>query len=176
MLGTGPEGDRFPFRNVRVTKEDQMAVRLFQWLAILFMAAAIIPAGAHLAALPNKIGLGQADYFTVQHIYNGWALFGIADIGALIATLVYTVLLMRSGEAYGYALAAFLLALANLAIFFGWTFPANQATQNWTVAPANWEALRTQWEYSHAVNAVLIFLAFACLLIAAARHLSHRVA
>lgn len=37
--------------------------------------------------------------------------------------------------------------------------PANQATANWTVAPDNWRALRMQREYSHAVNAVLTFLA-----------------
>jgi hypothetical protein len=47
---------------------------------------------------------------------------------------------------------------ATLPIFFAGTYPANVATQNWSVVPANWEALRTQWEYSHAVNAGLTFL------------------
>ena len=46
-----------------------------------------------------------------------------------------------------------------LAGFFVWTYPANVATANWTEVPAGWEALRTQWEYSHAATAVLIFLA-----------------
>jgi hypothetical protein len=40
------------------------------------------------------------------------------------------------------------------------------ATQNWTVLPDNLQALRRQWEYSHAVNAVLNFLAL-CLVVAA---------
>jgi hypothetical protein len=34
--------------------------------------------------------------------------------------------------------------------------------------------LRAQWEYSHAVNALVIFAAFACLLVAVSRHLSYR--
>ena len=55
------------------------------------------------------------------------------------------------------------LIAATLAIFFVWTYPANQATANWTVPTPNWQALRTQWEYAHAVNAVLTFLAL-CLL------------
>ncbi len=38
----------------------------------------------------------------------------------------------------------------------------NAATENWTVMPENWEALRMQWEYGHAVNAVLTFVAFVC--------------
>ena len=61
------------------------------------------------------------------------------------------------------AIATLLLA-ANLTIFFIWTFPANQATGNWTVMPADWEALRNQWEYSHAVNALLTFLALSATL------------
>jgi hypothetical protein len=60
---------------------------------------------------------------------------------------------------FWFALVASLLMLASLAIFFIWTYPANQATSNWTVAPANWASLRTLWEYSHAANAVITFLA-----------------
>ena len=37
--------------------------------------------------------------------------------------------------------------------------PANQATSDWTVIPADWRELRVRWEYSHAVNAVLAFAA-----------------
>jgi hypothetical protein len=58
------------------------------------------------------------------------------------------------------AIGAFVLMAATLTIFFAWTFPANQATANWTCVPANWEALRTQWEYAHATSAVLTFVAF----------------
>jgi len=31
----------------------------------------------------------------------------------------------------------------------------NVASNNWTVTPADFEAARRQWEYSHAVSAVL---------------------
>ncbi len=55
-----------------------------------------------------------------------------------------------------------LLIAATLALFFVWTYPANQATGNWTSAPENWEQLRTQWEYSHAANAALTFVALLC--------------
>jgi hypothetical protein len=54
-----------------------------------------------------------------------------------------------------------------LAIFFLWTFPANQATNNWTTIPGHWEQLREQWEYSHAVNAVVAFVAFCSITLSA---------
>jgi hypothetical protein len=37
---------------------------------------------------------------------------------------------------------------SSLGIFFVWTFATNQATNNWTVVPKNWNTLRMQWEYS----------------------------
>jgi hypothetical protein len=48
-----------------------------------------------------------------------------------------------------------------------WTFtyPANQATNNWTVLPPNWQDLRSQWEYSHATGAGLNFIALITLIV-----------
>ena len=73
----------------------------------------------------------------------------------MAANLAHTIVLRRLGQSFGYALASFLLIATNLAIFFVWTFPANQATNNWTVVPKNWNKLRIQWEYSHAANAMV---------------------
>ncbi len=102
-----------------------MALRVVQFLAIVLTALALVPAGAHLFELPNKIGLAQEAYFTVQGIYRGWALFGVVLFGALAANLALTVLLRRRHRPFGLALAAFVLIAATLAIFFTWTYPAN---------------------------------------------------
>jgi hypothetical protein len=141
----------------------RQAVRGLRFCAIVLTALALVPAGAHFFELPNKIGLDQQAYFTVQAIYRGWALFGIVLFGALLANLGLTVLLAVRRRPCILPLLAFLLIAATLAIFFVWTYPANQATANWTLPTPNWQALRTQWEYAHAVNAVLTFLAL-CLL------------
>jgi hypothetical protein len=140
-----------------------MGVRLLQFCALILTAMALVPAGAHLFELPNKIGLDQSAYFTVQGIYRGWALFGIALFGALLANGVLALVVALRRRPYALPLTAFLLVAATLAIFFTWTFPANQATSNWTLPAANWQELRTQWEYVHAVNAVLTFIALCCL-------------
>jgi hypothetical protein len=142
-----------------------MGLRLVQFFALIVIALAFVPAGAHLFELPNKIGLPQEQYFVVQNIYRGWALFGFVLFGALGASLALAILLRGRGAAFWLALGSFVLIAATLAIFFIWTYPANQATSNWTVAPANWAELRTQWEYAHAVNAVLTFVAL-CLVTA----------
>lgn len=136
-----------------------MPLRIVQFLAIILTALALVPAGAHLFELPNKIGLPQEQYFVVQGLYRGWALFGIVLFGALGAHLAHAVLVRGRPRAFRPALAALLLMAGSLAVFFVWTYPANRATSDWTVAPADWAELRAQWEYSHAANAATTFLA-----------------
>jgi hypothetical protein len=50
----------------------------------------------------------------------------------------------------------------TLVSFFTWTYPANRATNNWSMVIADWESLRWQWELSHAANAILTFVALCC--------------
>ena len=59
-----------------------MALRLVQFLAIMLTALALVLSGVHLAALPNKMAMEQADYFAAQQLYAGLALFGIGLFGA----------------------------------------------------------------------------------------------
>ena len=138
-----------------------MGLRLTQFIAVILTALALVPAGAHLLELAHKITLDRAQYLTVQQLYRGWAFLGAVLIAALLANLALTIRSRRQGRPMRLAAIATLLLAANLTVFFIWTFPANQATGNWTVLPADWEALRNQWEYSHAVNALLTFLALA---------------
>jgi hypothetical protein len=74
-----------------------MALRLIQFLAMILTALALVPSGAHLAALPNKIAMAQAAYFVAQQIYTGWDLFGIVLFGALAVNLAHTIVLRRLG-------------------------------------------------------------------------------
>src|SRR5215469_3655484 len=143
-----------------------MALRLVQFLAIMLTALALVPSGAHLAALPKRSQWRRQPTSSPSRISAGWVLFGIVLFGALAANLAHTIVLRRLGRSFGYALASFLLIAANLAIFFVWTFPTNQATNNWTFVPKNWNELRSQWEYSHAANAIVTFAALVCLVIA----------
>jgi hypothetical protein len=88
---------------------------------------------------------------------------------AFLANVGNAISLRHDKTAMTLSIAAAALIALNLIIFMLFTQPANAATQNWTVQPDNWEALRTQWEYSHAVNAAVNFLAFCCATLASTR-------
>ena len=136
-----------------------MALRMVQFLALLLTALALVPAGAHLFELPHKISLPRDAYLTVQSIYAGWAWFGIIDLAALILNVVLAIKLRGQRLAFSFAVAAALCFVVFFAIFFTWTFPTNQATANWTTLPDDWSRLRQEWEFSHAVNAVVMLIA-----------------
>lgn len=139
-----------------------MAIRIWQFLAVIFTALALVPGGAHLMELPAKIDMPEEPYFVVQQIYRGWAFAGVAILAAILSNFASASVTRHNPRQFWPSVAAGLLIAATLAVFFAWTYPANQATGNWTSPPPNWEQLRIQWEYSHAANALITLLALLC--------------
>jgi len=139
-----------------------MGSKISQFLAVVLTALALMPGGAHLMALSAKVAMPEHPYFVVQQIYRGWAWVGAVTFLAIFANFLAALLTRDSPRKWRLFGAAAALIAVTLAVFFAWTYPANQATGNWTSAPENWEQLRSEWEYSHAANAVLTFLALLC--------------
>jgi hypothetical protein len=137
-----------------------MAVKASQFLAVVLTALALLPGGAHLMALPAKLAMPEQPYFVAQQVYRGWAWAGVVIFLAIFAN--FAAAFLTHGRRRQLFTVAGLLIGTTLALFFVWTYPANEATGNWTSVPENWEQLRIQWEYSHAVNAALTFLALLC--------------
>jgi hypothetical protein len=145
---------------------------IMRFLAIVLTGLAVIAPAAHLFELAGKIHMSADDYFVVQRIYLGWWMVGLLLPAAFIANLGLAIAVRNDRPALWLATAAIVLIAINLVIFVIWTQPANSATENWAVRPDNWEALRRQWEYSHAVNAGVTCLAFCAATLAALRRAS----
>jgi len=128
-------------------------------LVIASVALCLVPAGAHFFELANKMSLSSDEYMTVQKIYAGWSFFGIAIVAALVLTSTHTFMVRDNRTAFLLSFAAVLCLAATQVIFWMFTYPINAASNSWTTMPANFEVARRQWEYSHAVNAVLTFVA-----------------
>lgn len=139
---------------------------VLQFIALFLTVFALVPGASHAASLLTKLAMTQDAYFTAQAVYNGWSLFGLASVGALAANAVLAFALRRQTMPFRLMLLAVICLSGGLAIFFAFTYPANIATTNWTVAPAGWQALRWQWEMSHAANAALTLAAFCALCLA----------
>ena len=132
--------------------------------AILATLISLAPSLAHLFELPRKMELGRSAYFTVQQIYAGWDLFGIAILAQFLLLVLLAVRSAREYYVFRPVLVALLLLVVAQALFWGFTFPANTATSNWTVVPTGWRALRHEWEYSHAAGALCQLLGLCALI------------
>ena len=132
--------------------------------SIAFVVFVLVPSGAHLLEMPNKLALAPDDYMVVQRSYDGWWYVGLVIPPALFLLAAQVVLRWRDRVAIGAALASFGCLVAAHAIFWMFTFPANQATLNLTAKPSDFERVRGQWEWSHGAGALLNLAAFAALL------------
>ncbi len=94
-------------------------------LFVALLASALALGAAHLLELPSKIGLPQlACLLAVQ----------------LLAMLALAVRLRHRKPLLRPVLVSILSLLSAQAVFWIWTFPANQATADWTIAVAGWLA------------------------------------
>ena len=151
-----------------------MAAQFVRFFSLLFVGLTLAPGLAHVLQMPHKMDLTGNDYLRVQQLYAGWALLGIVAMGALISTLLLTILVRARLRQFALACIAFGSVLATQVIFWMLTFPVNQQTKNWTTLPVNWMTLRERWEYSHATAAVFDVIAFVAVVLAVLAAVGHR--
>ena len=90
-----------------------MTLRIAQFIALVLMAISLVPGGAHLFEMTHKLALSEQEYFIVQRIYAGWALFAIPIFGALLATILVAFLLHRQKAAALILFAGFCALVAS---------------------------------------------------------------
>lgn len=137
---------------------------ILETACILLTAAALVPAGAHLLELPNKIGMSRDDYLAAQGSYRGWQWVGVPLVAAIVANAALALTAEVRSAAVGAGIGGALL-LVTLLVFALVVLPVNRATRNWTQAAADWERLRRRWEYGHAANALLALVALGAVVV-----------
>jgi hypothetical protein len=138
---------------------------LVQLAAIVLLAFTLLPAAAHVFELPNKLALAPHDYLVAQSSYRGWALFGFVVAGAVAVSALHAYLVKASPLALRWSLVVLACLATAQIIFWTFTYPMNVLTDNWTAMPADLEAARRQWEFSHAAASVFDFAALIAMIL-----------
>lgn len=146
-----------------------MSLRIFRLLTVLLIALSMSVAMAHFMELPAKLRLEGATWLMMlQTIYP--PAFGTVgagfEIGAVLSSIALAVFVRRRGSALAWTILGALCMAAAHAAFWIWVAPVNAVMVPATAdnLPANWMALRDQWEHTHAIRAILQFLALAFML------------
>ena len=146
--------------------------RATQVLSLLLVALTMGLEFAHTLELGPKLNYPPELYLRLNTSLYAW--FGIAPpvggaiwLGAILATGVAT-WLMRRRPGWLLSGASLTLQVAALANYFARVEPVNGRFRALAPGqvPVDFTALRTQWEYGHAVGFALFTVAFLLLLIA----------
>jgi hypothetical protein len=138
-------------------------------ISLIFTTLVFGSAFAHLLEMFHKMQFSKDEYLLVQQIYQGWSILGILIFLDLISISLLAANSRHQPFQFRVNVLAFFFVLAALVIFFIFTFPANRQTVNWTELPSNWEILRLRWETSHAISAILYFIALVLLFLGVVR-------
>ena len=142
-------------------------MKTLRLLTIMLTALSLSAAFAHLLEMPAKLNYDGALWLTLlQTLYPTYGMVsGIGEIGAVVATVILTVAVRSAPRVFHWSLLAALCMVVTHAIFWIWVQPVN--TELVPLAPdalpTNWTQLRNQWEYGHAVRAILQIVALAAL-------------
>jgi hypothetical protein len=149
-----------------------MTLKIWRFITLLFVALFMGLEFAHALELPAKMQYSGSLYVTIQNSlygYFGWPAPGaFITLGAVLSACILTFLVHKNRHAFYWTLTGTIcLILAFPVFFFLFIEPVNQVIQQSTpeTIPANWRALRNQWEYIHLTNFILTLLGFCALLI-----------
>jgi hypothetical protein len=140
-----------------------MKARIIYFTSLLFTALTLGIYLAHVLSMKNKMSMSGDEYLVAQQIYHGWSYLGIIVVFGLLSLFFQTIVVRHQEAMCNYCRASFLSLSATQAIFWLYTYPVNQQTNNWMFLPVNWEELRMRWEYSHAAGAAFALIAFIAL-------------
>lgn len=151
-----------------------MPIRPLHFITTMLASLSMAMAFAHLLEMPPRLEWDASLWIGTTVEGGVFRLFG--SVGAVIETTTWVLALALAfslrhvpGPAFRLTVAGAALLIAAYAIWWLFVFPADQVHVTWTpeAYPPDWERWRDQWEYAHAVRAVLLILGLAALVLSA---------
>jgi hypothetical protein len=150
-----------------------MLLRTWRFLTIMLAAVALSAALAHLMELPGKMTYDAPLYVLLHRtLYPTFGqTAGWAEALALLAVVGLTLRVRKRGAAFPLTATAATCQAAAMAVFLALVHPANLTMAGWPLdgIPPDWTRWRDQWEYGHAVRAILETVALAALVLSVLR-------
>lgn len=149
-----------------------MFLKIWRFITLILVALFMGLEFAHTLELPAKMQYDGTLYIMIQNsLYRYFGAPGpgaFITVGAVLGAVALTVLVRKRRPAFWWALAGTLcLAIAFPLVYFLRIEPVNVVIEQVTArsVPTNWERLRDQWEYAHAMNFIFGLASFSALVI-----------
>jgi len=126
---------------------------------------------AHLLELPQRMQFDQQLWVRVTVIENIYRFFGtvgaVFEIAAILTAIILVFLVRKHGTTFYWTLGGAIFLVLALVSWIVFVAPMNAEFAKWLTnpIPSNWMRYRDQWEYAHAVNAVIKIIGLSLLTI-----------
>ena len=134
-------------------------MRSLRFLTLMLAALSMSMTVSQLLQLPAKLAYpGPVWLLLQQTLYDNFRALGQpVELGALACALALTLLVRARRPALGWTVLASACLLGAQAAWWLAVVPVNATIAQYTpqALPPDWTLLRVQWEYAHALRAVL---------------------
>ena len=144
----------------------RLHINILRLLAFILAGLAVIRPMMDLVALPSVINLTKDDYAAVQYANQSWAWLELIRLASFFSIVGLFFFEREHNQVIWPIRGAFISQLLILILYVAFTLPINITTFHWTFFPDNnWAWLRIEWEYAHAVSAIIGGISFVFLLL-----------
>jgi len=148
-----------------------MVLIAWRFSALMPAGLSMAPSFCHVMEMPPRLRWEPSLWMAVTNFGGLYYLFGrvggTIDVGAVTVTAAQVFLVRARRPAFHLTWGAATLIALGLAVWFGFVAPMNRIMAGWTpgVVPDDFTGVRDQWEYAHAVIALIKVTAFASLVL-----------
>lgn len=148
-----------------------MLIRVWRFFALVLTSLSLSLSMAHLLELPQRLQFDRQLWVRVTVIENVYRLFGSVgaafEITSILAAVVLTFLVRRRGSTFYWTLGGAILLVLAFVSWIMFVAPMNGEFGRWLTnpVPLDWTRYRDQWEYAHAVNALIKIIGLSLLVI-----------
>ncbi|MGH3836214.1 MAG: hypothetical protein ACRDSF_10995 [Pseudonocardiaceae bacterium] len=151
-----------------------MGIRVLRAVTLLLAALTMGLLFAHVLELGPKFGYPPELYVQLNNSLYAWygpPLGALLYVGSIVTAGVLTWLVRRRRAVLAWTGTAAILQAAALVTYFAVVEPVNQRLRPLPpgTVPADFAALRTQWEFGHVTEFVLFLVAFVLLVVSVLR-------
>jgi hypothetical protein len=136
-------------------------LKVWRFLTIMLTAFSLSLSMAHLLEFPQRMKFDQQLWVRVTVFQEVYKYFGdvgsIFEVGAILTAIVLIFLVRGRGSVFYWTLGGALLLVAAFASWILFVNSANAELARWLTnpVPPDWTSTRNQWEYAHAINALI---------------------
>jgi hypothetical protein len=138
-----------------------MLIRRWRFITLMLTSFSLSLSMAHLLEFPQRMRFDQQLWVKVTIFENVYRLFGSVgaafEITAILTAILLTFLVRGCGSTFYWTLGGAILLVLAFVSWILFVAPMNAEFSRWLTnpVPLDWTRYRDQWEYAHAVNALI---------------------